>query len=65
MWFEEELAYRCELEREQGIKQGIEQGAARYAALAKRLAEEDRTRDLIAAADDPALRDRLFAEFGL
>lgn len=65
MWFEEELAYRCELEREQGIKQGIEQGASRYAALAKRLAEEDRTRDLIAAADDPALRDRLFAEFGL
>ncbi len=65
MWFEEELAYRCELEREQGIKQGIEQGASRYAALAKRLAEEDRTRDLIAAADDSALRDRLFAEFGL
>lgn len=65
MLLEEEVAYRCQLEREKGIEQGIEQGASCFAALAKRLVAEGRIEDIIAAADSPATREKLLVEFGL
>ena len=53
----------------QGVAQGREEGraefAARMAALAARLAEEDRTDEALAAMADPAVAESLFQAYGL
>lgn len=71
--WEQDTRIQCRYAREEGIEEGlalgIEQGAAqaesRFAALAARLVDEGRSDEVILAAGNREVRERLFEEFGL
>lgn len=58
---EQEMA----LERRHAKEEGREEGMSRLAVLTAHLVREGRSDDVVRVSEDPAFRDRLFAEFGI
>lgn len=50
---------------ERGLKQGLEQGMERINRLNRRLAEQNRTEDMVRASQDREYQDKLLREFGI
>lgn len=50
---------------ERGLKQGLEQGVERINRLNRRLAEQNRTEDMVRASQDREYQDKLLREFGI
>ncbi|MCM1087978.1 MAG: hypothetical protein NC419_07455, partial [Muribaculaceae bacterium] len=50
---------------EEGVEEGIEKGIERINQLNVILSEQNRTDDIIRAAQDTAYQEQLFREFGL
>lgn len=61
--YNEELHIRSE--KKISFEEGSAQGQERVNLLIARLAEADRTEDLIRSATDPEYQEQLFREFGL
>lgn len=51
--------------RQEGQSIGIKQGETRFALLIQKLAEENRMSDILRAAENAALRKRLYKKYGL
>lgn len=67
--YESELSaathYGEKIGEERGEKCGKRLGEARYAKLTQKLIENQRTEDLVKAAEDEEFRRQLFKEFGI
>ena len=51
--------------RTEGIKEGIKEGENRFARLIQLLERDSRYSDISKAADNPAIRSRLYRKYGL
>ncbi|MCM1143176.1 MAG: hypothetical protein NC318_12220, partial [Blautia sp.] len=51
--------------RAEGFEEGVERGIERINQLNIILSEQNRTNDIIRAAQDPEYQEQLFREFGL
>lgn len=49
----------------QGIEEGIETGTEQFAALTERMVQEGRTEELLRAAKEKDIREKLYEEYGL
>lgn len=57
------LEYEAKTIKREGLERGLEQGEDRLSRLISRLIENDRTKDVVRAAQDKEFRNRLYNEF--
>ncbi len=57
------LEYEAKTIKREGLEQGLEQGEDRLSRLISMLMENERTEDVIRAAQDKEFRNRLYHEF--